>query len=266
MQLVDTHCHIHEVQSDMDSPTRALWLKAGNPKPDDMIADAVESGITDIVCVSTTVGDSHLAAELAKAQPHCWAAVGIHPHDALVEKTKLAELSLLAKKSKVVAIGECGLDYLYNHSPKEDQILVLKYQIELALECGLPIVFHVREAFDDFWPIFDSYKGVRGVLHSFTDTQKHLDMALERGLYIGVNGIMTFTKNAWQLEVAKAIPADRLLLETDAPYLTPAPFRGKVNAPANLRYVAEFMSELRQEPLNQLAAATTQNARQLFFI
>ncbi|HWZ66181.1 MAG TPA: TatD family hydrolase [Patescibacteria group bacterium] len=266
MQLIDTHCHIHESQSDIDGPTRELWLKAGNPKPEAIVADAVENDVTDIICVGTTVRDSYLAVDLAKSNPRCWASIGVHPHEAHPEEARLGELNLLVKKPKVVAIGECGLDYLYNHSPKQAQVRALKYQIELALENSLPMVFHVREAFDDFWPIFDSYKGIRGVLHSFTDTKEQLDMALERGLYIGVNGIMTFTKNDWQLEIAKAIPADRLLLETDAPYLTPVPFRGKVNAPANVKYVAQFMSELREESLNRLADTTTQNARQLFSI
>ena len=165
---------------------------------------------------------------------------------------------------KIVAVGECGLDYFYGHSSKEDQEKVLRYQIELALEYNLPLIFHVRDAFDDFWPIFDSYQGLRGVLHSFTDTQVNLDKALERELYIGVNGIMTFTKNDWQLEVSRAIPVKNLLLETDAPFLTPAPIRGRVNEPANVMLTARFMSELRHVSVEELANQTTANARQLF--
>jgi Tat protein secretion system quality control protein TatD with DNase activity len=168
--------------------------------------------------------------------------------------------------SKIVAIGECGLDYFYGHSTKAEQEKALRYQIELALEFDLPLVFHVREAFDDFWPIFDSYQGIRGELHSFTDNSTNLSKALTRGLYIGVNGIMTFTKNDWQLEVAKAIPLDRLLLETDAPFLTPAPLRGKVNEPARVLLTAKFLSDLRHMPLEELAQHTTTNARQVFLI
>jgi TatD DNase family protein len=126
------------------------------------------------------------------------------------------------------------------------------------------MIFHVREAFDDFWPIFDDYKGIRGVLHSFTDSRLNLDKALERGLYIGVNGIMTFTKDANQLDVAKAIPLQKLLLETDAPFLTPVPFRGRVNEPAHVRLVADFMAHLRDEPLAELANQTSANAQTLF--
>lgn len=170
------------------------------------------------------------------------------------------------RRRKIVGIGECGLDYFYGHSTKEEQEKALRYQIELALEYDLPLVFHVREAFDDFWPIFDSYAGIRGELHSYTDNSANLSKAIERGLYIGVNGIMTFTKNDWQLEVARTIPLDKILLETDAPFLTPVPLRGKVNEPAHVLQIATFISDLRQMPLSDLAQHTTTNARQLFSI
>jgi TatD DNase family protein len=172
--------------------------------------------------------------------------------------------SVTSDSSRLIAIGECGLDYFYNHSSKEDQAKALRFQIELALEYNLPMIFHVREAFDDFWPIFDSYQGIRGVLHSFTDNRGNFDEAMSRGLYIGVNGIMTFTKNDWQLDIVKAIPANRLLLETDAPFLTPTPLRGNINEPANVSHVCRFVSQLRQEPTDELANGSTQNAIDLF--
>lgn len=166
---------------------------------------------------------------------------------------------------KIVAVGECGLDYYYNHSPKEAQIEVLKFQIELALKHNLPMSFHVREAFDDFWPIYDSYgTKIRGVLHSFTDNEKHLEEALKRGLYIGVNGISTFASSAAKRVIYRTIPQQSLLLETDAPFLTPIPFRGKVCEPKHVRVTAEFLSNLRDEKLETLAAATTRNAKELF--
>jgi TatD family hydrolase len=164
----------------------------------------------------------------------------------------------------VVAVGECGLDYFYHHSSKEDQARALRFQIELALEYNLPMIFHVREAFDDFWPIFDSYQGIRGVLHSFTDNRANLDKGLERGLCIGVNGIATFTKNDWQRDIYKAIPLEKMILETDAPFLTPVPLRGTINEPANAGHVCKFLAELRQEPLEKLADATTHTALNLF--
>lgn len=171
-----------------------------------------------------------------------------------------------AAARKIVAIGECGLDYFYGHSPKEDQEKALRFQIELALSHNLPLIFHVRDAFDDFWPIFDSYQGIRGVVHSFTDNRDNLKKLLDRGLYVGINGITTFTKNEWQLENAKAVPGDRLLLETDAPFLTPVPLRGRVNEPANVRLVAEFLANLRNESLETLITQTTRNSLQLFSI
>ena len=128
----------------------------------------------------------------------------------------------------------------------------------------MPLIFHVREGFDDFWPIFDSYAGIRGVLHSFTDDSTNLSKAVTRGLYVGVNGIMTFTKIQEQLEVAKQIPLDRLVLETDSPFLTPVPLRGKVNEPAHVLLVARFLSDLRQISLQEVAQHTTTNARRLF--
>jgi len=163
-------------------------------------------------------------------------------------------------------VGEIGLDYFYTHSPRDVQITALKIQIEVALKHDLPIVFHVREAFDDFWPIFDAYPGIRGVLHSFTDSQTHLDEALKRGLYIGVNGISTFTKDETQKAMFDAIPLGRLMLETDAPFLTPNPFRGKVNESAFVRNIAEYHAERRGITIDEIAEATTANAHALFAI
>ena len=164
----------------------------------------------------------------------------------------------------IVAIGECGLDYFYNHSDKKDQFAALENQMQLAQDNTLPMIFHVREAFDDFWPIYDNFSRLKGVVHSFTDTTTQLDKALNRDLYIGLNGIMTFTKDQKQLAAAKAVPLERLLLETDAPFLTPKPLRGKINEPKNVSITAEFLAQLRGEELSTLAAATTKNARQLF--
>jgi TatD DNase family protein len=129
----------------------------------------------------------------------------------------------------------------------------------------LPIIFHVRDAFDDFWPIFDNYNSqIRGVLHSFTDSHEHMMAAVERGLYIGVNGISTFTKDEMQQKMFASIPVNRLLLETDAPFLTPTPLRGKVNEPAFVRYVAEHHAKIRGLSTDELAASTTANAHALF--
>jgi TatD DNase family protein len=270
IEFIDTHCHIHEAnyELDGDDSVRAMWLKANKPDPDAMIREANENGVSRMLCVGTSVEDSELAVQFVHTRPNTWASIGIHPHEAkhcFDATNKLQNFrSLLDGTHKIVAIGECGLDYYYNHSGKDEQKKILKFQIELALEHNLPMIFHVREAFDDFWAILDDFGPIRGVVHSFTANSRVLDQTLSRGLYVGLNGIMTFTKDQTQLATAKVVPLDRLLLETDAPFLTPVPYRGKICEPKYVRLTAEFLSELRGEPLEELAAATTQNGKELF--
>lgn len=164
----------------------------------------------------------------------------------------------------IVAIGECGLDYFKNHSSAEEQKFSLRIQIELAQELNLPLIFHVRDAWDDFFDILAEHKRIRGVIHSFTGGPKEVERANQLGLYFGLNGIMTFTRDQAQLEAARLIPADRLLLETDCPYLSPAPLRGRRNEPANIAIIARFLAELRDESFGELADRTTTNANHLF--
>ncbi len=222
-----------------------------------------------MICVGCDLEDSELAVAFVQSHPESFASIGIHPHEAqhyAHSEEKLQKFCNLLPGNKIVAIGECGLDYYYEHSPREAQLEVLKFQIELALQHNLPLIFHVREAFDDFWPVFDSYKGIRGVLHSFTDGTANLDKAAERGLYIGVNGIATFLKDQAQLEVYRRVPLQNLLLETDAPFLTPTPYRGTINEPKHVGVIADFVAKLRGESLEKVAVATTQNAHTLFGI
>lgn len=245
--LIDTHCHIHE--------SYQLPIK-------EVLERAKAADIEKYICVGTSEESSKLAIDFAELHPEVYAAIGVHPHDT---KDGYEQINLLAPTSKkVVAVGEIGLDYFYTNSPREVQIKALEAQIQVALRHDLPIIFHVREAFDDFWPIFDKYPGIRGELHSFTDSAENLQKALERGLYIGVNGISTFTKDENQKNVFDSIPLDRLLLETDAPFLTPTPLRGKVNEPAYVTLVAEYHANRREISLEEIAAATTANARALF--
>ncbi len=268
MNLVDTHCHIHEASKAHggDQFVRDKWAKAGITDPSSLIKGAAQAGVTRLICVGCTLRDSERATEVATKQDNCWASIGIHPHEAKDHNDPLSQKAFktLLKRPRVVAIGECGLDYFYEHSPKKVQISLLEFQLQLAHDNNLPLIFHIREAFDDFWPIFDHFEGLRGVVHSFSSNVRHLEESLSRGLYIGLNGIMTFTKDENQLEAAKRVPSDRLLLETDAPFLTPAPLRGKICQPKHLRVTAEFLADLRKEDLSQLALATTQNALQLF--
>lgn len=265
IELFDTHCHIHEAVR-KTTPVYDKWHADGNLDPEVVLRAAREVGVARLLCIGTTGLDSQLAIEFAQSHKDVWASIGIHPHEAkdhLGTEDK-ARFAALAEQEKVVAVGECGLDYFYGHSPKEAQIEILRFQIELALQHNFPMSFHVREAFDDFWPIFESYRGIRGVLHSFTDSQENLERALKHGLYIGVNGIATFAKNPAQQAMYKAIPLQNVLLETDAPFLTPTPYRGKICEPKHIRVTAEFLSELRGERFDELAIAATSNANKLF--
>jgi TatD DNase family protein len=245
--LIDTHCHIHEQYE--------LPL-------DEVLQRASDADVQKYICVGTSEESSRLAISYAEEHVNAYAAIGVHPHESSKGYQAIADLA--TSSSSIVAIGEIGLDYFYSHSPREVQIEALKSQLQTAADNNLPVIFHVREAFDDFWPIFDSFPSIRGVLHSFTDSAANLQKAIDRGLYIGVNGISTFTKDVSQLEMFDVIPLNALVFETDAPFLTPAPLRGKVNEPAYVRLVAEFHAHRRGLSLEDIAAVTTTNARTLF--
>lgn len=272
IELFDTHCHTHEMVRKI-TPVYDKWFSDGAERtPDSVIDVAHEAGVNRMLCIGTSLADSQLAVEFVAEHEGLWASIGIHPHEASEHQSTEVKssfqqlLRVVPIDSKIVAIGECGLDYFYTHSPREAQIELLKFQIELALEHNLPLSFHVREAFEDFWPIFDSYHGanIRGVLHSFTDSVANLEHAEKRGLYFGVNGIATFAQKEKSLVTYRTIPQHLLLLETDAPFLTPVPFRGKVCESKHVRITAEYLAELRGENLEDLAATTTANARALF--
>lgn len=266
MDLTDTHCHIHEIEGN-HSQTHQKWQSDGIKRTAaSVIAAANEVGVKRLVVIGTSLADSKHAVTFAQSHLGVWASIGIHPHEAEAHDYPEIEQQFrdLAQQEKVVAIGECGLDYFYTHSPKQAQARLLTMQMQIASDQDLPISFHVREAFDDFWPIFDGFAHTRGVLHSFTDTQHHMEQAIERGLYIGVNGIATFTSDTAQLAMYQAVPNDRLLLETDAPYLTPKPFRGKMCEPKHVLLVAEFLAGLRTQSLMDIAQSTTANAKRLF--
>jgi len=252
-EFFDTHCHIQFADYQLD-PVKAM-------------IDAEDWNVTSFMAVGCALHDSQEAVNFASQHKNVWASIGLHPHEGaryIRDHHALQQFRDLANKPKVAAIGETGLDYYYENSPKLDQIKLLRFQLDLAKEHNLPLIFHVREAFDDFWPIFDEYQDLRGVVHSFTSNISDLDQVLSRGLYVGLNGIMTFTKDEKQLEAARAVPKERLLLETDAPFLTPKPFRGKICEPKYVRTVGEFLANLRGETLEDLASQTTSNAKELF--
>lgn len=251
--FVDTHCHIQEAE----------YAKGGLAA----LQTARAAGVEKLICVGTDEQTSAEAVAFARRHENVWASVGLHPHDAKNGAEVVQQLRVLLdgdREGKIVAIGECGLDYFYDNSPREMQYDMLHAQLELAKDFDTPIIFHVREAFDDFWPIFDQYSGLRGVLHSYTDSLQNMEKALERGLFFGVNGISTFTKVDEQKEMFAAIPLECLLLETDAPFLTPTPKRGSINEPAYVRFVAEHAAKTRNISVEEVAFATTKNATALF--
>lgn len=256
MEFIDTHCH--------------LQFEKFRDRENQILASAAASGVKRFICVGTTLADSKAAADLAKSRKQkkdVWTTAGVHPHEAdkfLADLNSIKKLKKLGSLPRVVAIGETGLDYYRQISTREDQQAALRAHIEVSLTLGLPFIFHIRDAWDDFWQIFDSYKNLRGVIHSFNSHAGHLDEVLSRGLYVGLNGIMTFTKEHNQLEAARSVPLNRLLLETDAPFLTPAPFRGELCEPKHVASIADFLAKLRDENLEELATATTVNAIRLF--
>lgn len=254
--FTDTHCHIHE---------------SSYKEPEQALRRAQDGGVNRIVCVGTDEVTSKEAVEFATQHDKVWASVGLHPHDAKIGPSAVKSLEHLLEQyktphvGKIVAIGECGLDYHYTNSSKDQQVKMFEAQLDLASRYDLPVIFHVREAFDDFWPIFDSFNDLRGVLHSFTDTMSNLEKGLSKGLYIGVNGISTFTKVENQRQMFASIPVESLLLETDAPFLTPVPHRGNLNEPAFITHVAQHIANLQAINLEELSRVTERNATKLFF-
>ncbi|CAN5406695.1 TatD family hydrolase [soil metagenome] len=269
-ELFDTHCHIQSIGQNIgERSTRELWTKADGLTIDTVVSQANQAGVQQMICVGCELPDSKLAIECAANRDGLYASIGIHPHEAqhyAGQKGLLDEFAALAKQPKVVAVGETGLDYFYEHSPKQAQIVILKFQIELAIQHDLAMIFHVREAFNDFWPIFESYPAgsIRGVIHSFTDSAENMKRAIDHGLYIGVNGIATFAKEEEKTVMYRTIPLDSLLLETDSPFLTPSPYRGSINEPKHIRTIAEFLETIRGHGQQKLAEATTKNAKALF--
>lgn len=251
--FTDTHCHIHDTEFFPDGGGQEYER-------------ALEVGIHRVICVGTDPRSSREALTFSDTHNRAYASFGIHPHESSVELPMFDNFSKWCRENKserVVAIGEIGLDYHYMHSPREQQIELFEKQIDLALGLNLPIIFHVREGFDDFWPILNNFNDVRGVLHSYTDDLKNMEEGLSRGLYIGVNGIATFAPG--RDEITSAIPVEKILLETDAPYLTPKPIRGKINEPGNVGYIASYVAELRGITVEELSRATEANSTGLFF-
>lgn len=253
MILVDSHCHIHD--------------RDYGVTPDEVIAHAHENHVDKMITIGTSLENTLLAQDFCEKHPEVSFTLGFHPHefkgDATtiyreVEQFASSQMELFADP-KLVAVGEIGLDYHYEPYDKKTQIALLEPMLQLAQDYSLPVSFHVREAFEDFWPIFDNFKLPTSVLHSFSGSQKEIEQGLNRGLYIGVNGLSTFAS-------LPHAPLERIILETDAPYLTPTPFRGTINKPGYIYNIAEWAAQYYQTTLDEVAKITTQNAEKLFKI
>ncbi len=272
MKLIDTHCHIQDIGHNLkDNNTTNIWAKL-DQTIDQVIKEAIKEDVQKLIVVGCNLDESIWAVELARKYPNVFCSIGIHPHEAdnySIDKEWIEVFKSLIQDPKVVAVGECGLDFHYNYSRQTNQLKILEKQMKLALSVDKPLIFHVRDGFDQFFKIFDKYNSkpqIRGVLHSYTDNLLNLELALSQNLYIGVNGIATFCKDDNLLKLYKKIPSQNLILETDSPYLTPIPFRGTINTPKNVKQIARFLAELRGEELGYLAEYTTNNSQKLFSI
>jgi TatD DNase family protein len=258
-ELVDTHCH--------------LTMSAFDEDRDLVIERAQNAGVHKIVVPGLDIPSSEEAISLSHAKPSIYAAVGIHPHNASEwSATSRNKLLSLAKSKKVVAIGEIGLDFYRNLSPKDIQINVFKYQLEIATELDLPVIIHNREASREVLEILIEWSksknpssGSRlGVLHAFSADLDTAKKVIDAGFLLGIAGPITY-KNATNLrEITTKIPYRRIIIETDAPYLTPHPKRGKRNEPANVVFVANQLSKTLQQDYNFMARITSENAAGLF--
>ncbi|MFA5523198.1 MAG: TatD family hydrolase [Tissierellales bacterium] len=253
--LIDSHAHLDDSRFDKDR--------------DSIIKDLKNQGIELVINPGADVASSVKAVSLAKEYKNIYAAVGVHPHDAKdMNDTTLQLLSSLANNEKVVAIGEIGLDYHYDNSPRDVQRKWFIEQIVLAKKLKLPIIVHEREASQDMYNILkqEADGNLTGVLHCYSGSLEMAKEYMKMGFYISFAGPVTFKNSRISKEVAKNIPLDRILIETDSPYLTPEPKRGKRNEPLNVRYVAAMIAELRGLPFEEVAVSTSKNVKSLFSI
>ncbi len=248
--LTDTHAHLDYL------PSESLR---------EVLDRARAGGVDKIITVGTSLESSRRAVAIAHAEPGVYAAVGIHPHEAdSVGDAEWQALADLAVSDRVVAIGETGLDYHYQHSSKESQSVAFERQLDLADALELPVIIHNREAFEDVMATLDRRRPDRVVLHCFSGAPSEADAFLALGCYISFSGIVTFAGAETVRKAATQVPLDRLLVETDCPYLTPHPFRGEKNEPAHVALVAEQLAETKGIQLAQVVEVTSINAATLF--
>ncbi|MHB1629133.1 MAG: TatD family hydrolase [Bacilli bacterium] len=253
MPLFDTHSHLND--------------PALSDQADDIVARALADGVTRIVVPGYDRQSSLLAMELAEKHAGVFALVGFHPHDAKdVTDADLIDLESWCRHEKVVGVGEIGLDYHYDNSPRTVQDRVFRSQIAIARRAALPVVIHDREAHADIVAVLKAEQAgeVGGVMHCFSGSAEMAAECLSMNFYISFGGPITFKNAKKPVEVAQKIPADRLLIETDAPWLTPEPYRGQRNEPAYVRFVAQKMADVRKLTLDAVAELTYNNANRVF--
>jgi TatD DNase family protein len=251
MRWTDTHCHLNHPE---------LY-----PEWRDALFRAQQSGVQRLILIGYDVASSRRAVELALQSDALYAAVGVHPHDAAqCDADARATLRALAQHPRVVAIGEIGLDFYRDLSPRKAQYEAFHAQMQLARSLELPVILHCRDAYDELLGVLAEYPDVQGVLHCFSGTAAHAQRGLELGYYLGVGGVITFKSAEPLRAIVQAMPRERLLLETDAPYLAPHPYRGKRNEPAYLPLIAQQVATLWEIPLESLSELTEANVARLF--
>ena len=257
MELIDTHCHLTFEQLAGDIETVVDRSRA--------------AGVVGWITVGTDPQHNKEAIQLTQWFENMYAAVGIHPHDAKdVAAHTMTELKDLARSDKVVAIGETGLDFHYDFSPRKDQRRVFEAQLEIARELNLPVIIHCREAFDEMIDILEQFEGLKGrlkgvVFHCFSGTAQQARIVLDHGFYISFTGVVTFKNAEKTREAAMVVPVDRLMLETDCPYMSPEPMRKqKINEPALMVHTARFLAELKEMDENDFARAVTATSKSFF--
>ena len=254
IELFDTHCHLDDEKFDPDREEAFQRLR--------------DRGVARIVCVGSDLPTSESSIRFAQTHEHTWAACGVHPHEAAeAPEGYLDRLRELTQEDRVVAIGEIGLDYYYDFSPRDVQKRVLSEQLDLACDLDMPVIFHIRDAHGDMIDLFRSRKCLpRGIIHCFSGSQETALEYVRMGFYISFSGPLTFKKAPNLQAAAQAVPLDRLLVETDSPYLAPEPVRGRRNEPANVFYVCQKLAELRGLSMEEMARITTENGCRIYGI
>ena len=255
--IIDSHCHLNMLDYDK------LGLTV-----EQVIERAKQAGVESILNISVDLDNAKDVVALAQQHDNVFASVGVHPSEVLSVEPTFDDYKQLAQQAKVIAIGETGLDYYYNKDGHDVMQSRFRTQIQVANDLDKPIIVHTRSAHEDTLRIMQEERAdqCKGVMHCFTESWEMAEVALSMGFYVSFSGIVTFKNAANVVEVASRVPLDRLLIETDAPYLTPVPYRGKPNQPAHVSLVADKIAEIKQLPVQAVTEATTENFKRLFRI